>query len=144
MSRTLGHRRNCAQAPQQVIYDKEVKELAKVRLQFTSANLEQNGSVPESPASIKSFITPKLKIGCKKYLQSASEALNDAETEENLSIYPLDVQDVCQMCPQSRSMSSCRPCFISVGLSTTKNVQESKSERTDSLKVRHYELVISR
>ena len=38
-----------------------VKELAKVPLQFTSANLERNGSVPESPASIKSFITPKSK-----------------------------------------------------------------------------------
>ena len=67
-----------------------VKELAKVRLQFTSANLERNDSVPESPASIKSFITPKIKIGCKKYLQFTAEAPNDTETEENFSIYPLD------------------------------------------------------
>ena len=106
-----------------------VKELAKVQLQFTSANHERNDSVPESPASIKSFITPKIKIGCKKYLQFAAEAPNDTETEENLSIYPLDVQEVCQTCPQSELLSSCRPRFISVGLSTTKNAQESRQKR---------------
>ena len=115
-----------------------------MRLQFTSANLERNGSVPESPASIKSFITPKNKNRCKKYLQFAGEVPNDAETEENLGIYPLDVQDVCQTFPQSGSLSSCRPRFISAGLSTSKNAKESKSERRDSFKVRYYELLVSR
>ena len=68
---------------------------------------------------------------------------NDAETEENFGIYPLDVQDVCQTFPQSGSLSSLRPRFISAGgLSTSKNAKES--ERTHSLKVRYYKLLISR
>ena len=55
----------------------------------------------------------KIKMGFKKYLHFAAEAPNDAETEENLGIYSLDIQDVCQMFPQSGSLSSCRPRFIS-------------------------------
>ena len=101
----------------------------------------------ESPASTKSFLTKKLKTGCKKNLELTAEVNSNAETEENFSIFPLDGQG--DEFPQTQSgllSRICGPPFISAvpPSISTKNVQESENKRTDTVKVRYFkELMIS-